>query len=175
MKFGILDVACGIDPEGDVNIDIVNVVEEYGHRPGRFIVAAAQHLPFRDKSFEEARCNDLIEHLEDEEIAAVLNELNRVADRVVIKVPNAYFIPGSWKYSWTTLNTDYRKMMRQFPHKQIFDYMMLRGALEPVFKKVTVRGWGCWIDIPVLRRILALLSPVVPFLSQLLIARCESK
>ena len=175
MKFKILDVGCGIDPEGEVNIDITNVVEEYGNRPPRFIIASACSLPFKDKSFIEARCNDLIEHLEDEEIIAVLKELNRVADRVIIKIPNAYFIPGSWKYSWTTLNTDYRRIMRNFPHKQVFDTMMLREALEPIFKKVSIRGWGCWIDIPVLKRILAFISPVVPFLSQVLIAYCESK
>lgn len=173
MKLKILDVGCGIDPEGDVNIDVENVKVEYNCRPQNFIVASATQLPFKDKSFELVKCHDVIEHLEDEEILATLAEIKRVADRAVVKVPNAYFIPGAWKYSWSSLGTDYRRIMRRFPHRQIFDEPMLRDALKMVFKRVRIRGWGCWIAIPGLQRVLRLLSPLIPFLGQLLVAHCE--
>lgn len=175
MKFKILDVACGIDPEGDVNIDITNVSEAFAFKPANFIVASAAHLPFKNKTFETVTCNDLIEHLEDEEIMATLKEIKRVANRAIFKVPNAYFTPSAWKYSWTILETHYRQVMRRFPHKQIFDETMLKGTLGLVFKHVEVKGWGCWIDIPVLRKILALFSPRIPFLGQMLIAYCENE
>ncbi len=173
MIYKVLDVGCGIDPEGDVNIDIEDVKSEYGHQPKNFIVASSTHLPFKDKSFEMVKCHDLIEHLDDEDIIATLEEIRRVADRAIVKVPNAYFIPGAWKYSWSSLRTNYRRIMRKFPHLQVFDELMLRDALELVFKRVRIRGWGCWIAIPGLHRLLRLLSPLVPFLGQVLVAHCE--
>jgi SAM-dependent methyltransferase len=173
MEFEVLDIGCGIDPEGDVNVDIENVFTEYGRRPRNFIVATSSRLPFKDKAFRLVKCHDLIEHLDDEEIIATLEEIKRVSDRAVIKVPNAYFIPGAWKYSWSSLRTDYRAMMRKFPHRQLFDEPMLKDALELVFPRVKIRGWGCWIAIPGLQSLLRLLAPVVPFLGQLLVAHCE--
>lgn len=174
MKYDTLDIGCGVDPQGDVNIDIENVCQTYGYRaPRNFIVASARHLPFRDKTFKRVIANHLLEHMEDGEIIATLKEIRRVADEAKFVVPNAYCIPMSWKYSWTSLGTNYRKLMLKYPHKQIFDEIMLRDALQLFFGKVRIEGEGTWIAIRPLDKLLAKLSKRIPFLGEVLVAHCK--
>ena len=51
MKFDVLDVGCGETPKGDVNVDIYPI-----KCPGNnFLIAMADYLPFKDKSFNTVR------------------------------------------------------------------------------------------------------------------------
>jgi ubiquinone/menaquinone biosynthesis C-methylase UbiE len=54
----------------------------------RYLEADTFHLPFKDNSFDTAFHQGLLEHFADEEIQKMLCEQLRVAQRVVISVPN---------------------------------------------------------------------------------------
>ena len=153
FSFDMLDIGCGIEPCGDVNVDIENVYSKYGVRPKNFIVASATALPFKNQSFKVAYARWIIEHLKDEEVLKVITEIRRVAKRAIFVVPNAYFIPGCWKYSCTTIGSVYREIMRRSPHIQIFNEKMLRELLKTTFKKIKIYGEGTWIEIPVLEKL----------------------
>jgi SAM-dependent methyltransferase len=175
MKFDLLDIGCGTEAEGDVNIDIQNIKYVYSdHKPKNFIVASAVYLPLKNDIFNTARANHLIEHLDDDEIIKCLKEIKRVANSAIIIVPNVYWSPGSWKYGWTPVGSENRKSMLQFPHKQVFDVIMLRNTLNQVFDKITISGRGTWISIWPLDKILSLLSRKITFLSRELVAICRT-
>jgi SAM-dependent methyltransferase len=76
------------DPEVVVNIDI-----EPDGLPN-FIQLDAQRepLPFADKQFGVAYCSHVLEHLDNWEFA--LNEMERVADYVVIVLPDPQYFSG---------------------------------------------------------------------------------
>ncbi len=171
--FETLDVGCGIDAVGDVNVDIENVFEQYRYKPGNFLVASAMKLPFKEKSFQHANVGELLEHLDDGDILLLLEEVERVTEKATFTVPNAYFIPGAWKYSWTSIGTEYREIMRKYPHIQVFDRMMLEDLLKLFYKKVRIYGKGTWIDIWPINKLLALMARYIPFLAQTLVAHCE--
>jgi predicted SAM-dependent methyltransferase len=174
MKFGMLDMGCGMDAKGDVNIDVQKVYLKYKGKPKNFILASAVYLPFKNDAFKIARANHLIEHFSDNEVIKCLKEIRRVAGSAIITVPNVYWLPGSWKYGWTSIESENRKNMLLFPHKQIFDTVMLRNTLKLVFEKVTIIGKGTWISIWPLDKILTLLSRKITFISRELVAICES-
>jgi len=173
FQFNALDVACGIEPTGDVNVDTENIYLKYGIRPQNFIIASATALPFKNKSFKTANVRWLLEHLKDEEVLMTIKEVERVAERAIFVVPNAYFVPGSWKYSCTAIGTKYREIMLHSPHIQIFNEKMLRELLKGTFKNVRIYGEGTWIEIPILEKFFSLLAKKIPFFSQSLKAYCE--
>jgi ubiquinone/menaquinone biosynthesis C-methylase UbiE len=85
----ILNVGCGGRPLdfdksfGDVRLDI----ERF---PSVTIIADAQNLPFKDKTFELVYASHLLEHLENP--FKVIKEFKRVSkNMVVVKVPNAVY------------------------------------------------------------------------------------
>jgi len=55
----ILDVGCGDNPKGDVNIDLFFYV-----RGENFIIGEAHHLPFKTGVFEKVYSKHCLEHLE---------------------------------------------------------------------------------------------------------------
>lgn len=174
MTFELLDIGCGMDPAGDVNCDMENVVTDLGCRPQNFVIASAMALPFKSGSFHKARMMEVLEHLDDEQVIAALKETRRVATKAVISVPNAYCIPMAWKYSWTTIGSTYRQMLRKCPHQQIFDEAMFYLTLRIVYDKVKIKGAdGTWIAIPLLEKVLTALSGRVPFVARMLVADCE--
>lgn len=63
-----LDVGCGPNPRGDVNVDVDNVAKFFKNQLNRkipnFIVADACHLPFRSETFSQVVMVDVLEHLE---------------------------------------------------------------------------------------------------------------
>lgn len=96
----ILDVGCGSNPSGDVNVD---QVRKGGYNPqegdqlkGEFfdpkkipnyVIAEASHLPFKKGAFNVAYSSHTIEHLRNPE--AFLKEMTRVSDRkVIIRYPH---------------------------------------------------------------------------------------
>lgn len=54
--------------------------------PGADVIAAAQSLPFRDRQFEIVTAFDMLEHLREEDVPAVLREFARVAGRFVFSI-----------------------------------------------------------------------------------------
>jgi SAM-dependent methyltransferase len=86
-----LDVGCG-SKKISTAVQAVTVDVDRKHRPN--VVASVLCLPFRDGCFETVSAFEVIEHVEDDELA--LHELKRVSrNKVVLSVPNAlrYNIP----------------------------------------------------------------------------------
>jgi len=76
----ILDVGCGFDPHGTVNVDITR-------NSNAEILASALSLPFKDNSFSLVLCSHVLEHLSDP--AKAFHEISRVSrSRFVIRVPH---------------------------------------------------------------------------------------
>ena len=97
-----LDVGCGHEPKGDVNVDLFP--EATAHRSAdqqkcddqpldvknipNFVRADAGHLPFKDGAFRRVYSGHTIEHVEDPE--AMIDELLRVSScEVEITCPHA--------------------------------------------------------------------------------------
>jgi len=85
-----LNAGCGATREGDVLLDINPscVPKDKG------VVGDVAHLPFKTKSFDEVICFDVIEHLPKKNGLKAIRELERVAQHVRLKVPNAWQISG---------------------------------------------------------------------------------
>jgi len=88
-----LDVGCGPNPRGDVNIDLENVGKFFKERLNRrienFVVADACHLPFRGEVFSQVVVVDVLEHLERDWLC--LDEIYRVLKsrgRLLLHTPN---------------------------------------------------------------------------------------
>jgi len=103
----ILDIGCGPDPQGTVNLDLFQSWSPHtkGTIDGRtipnFIQGDAQYLPLRSHSFDLVYVSHLLEHLQDPDRG--LRELARVSEAAVILVPNN---PVTWEhpehlYSWS--------------------------------------------------------------------------
>jgi len=100
----ILDVGCGNNPKGTVNIDV-----EIKHNIENFIKADAQNLPFKTNAFSESISDHAIEH--------VINVENMVAElkRVTYK-KITIFTPLLFSYGFREL----LKKKEQRKHKQYF-------------------------------------------------------
>jgi len=71
VMFRKLDVGCGHDPKGDINVDLfLNKSERYDDTSlnvktiPNFIRAGACHLPFKDKCFVIVICFHVLEHVD---------------------------------------------------------------------------------------------------------------
>jgi SAM-dependent methyltransferase len=66
------------------------------------VCADARRLPFGDGSFDIVTCSQLLHHFPDEEIPAVLRELDRVGAHVVVSDLRRSWIAagGFWLLSW---------------------------------------------------------------------------
>jgi ubiquinone/menaquinone biosynthesis C-methylase UbiE len=95
----ILDVGCGGDPKGDVNVDLYPMASPHRAeapdidlRPQKipnFVLADGQHLPFKSNSFDIVYSFHLIEHVNNPSL--LVWELIRVASRkVILKCPHRY-------------------------------------------------------------------------------------
>jgi len=64
-----LDVGCGANPQGDVNVDLYPInspdhckVKYVGSDHPNFVRADAHHLPFRNDLFDEVLLDNILEH-----------------------------------------------------------------------------------------------------------------
>lgn len=145
-----LDIGCGKNYEGDINLD--RYIEDPDHfqrmrdgtidprRIPNFILADAYHLPFRDEAFDEAVLNHVIEHLLEPSIA--LREVKRVTKhRVRIKIPSAMAnIREAHLYSW--------------------DLFTVKNFLHNFFPSVEVKGFGV-VEFPLFRRYFPALNRIL--------------
>lgn len=91
----VLDVGCG---RGDVLSRLNGKVLAFGcdlshrglmHVGGKVALARAEHLPFRNASFDLVLCSEVLEHLTEDHMLEVCREMIRVARHyIVITVPN---------------------------------------------------------------------------------------
>ena len=97
----VLDVGCGLNPRGDVNVDLY--IDSRQRRQGKgpdlnlgsiqnFVQADGRDMHmFKDRHFDTVRCYHLIEHIPD--WWNLLKELWRVTDRhLIIVCPNRYWL-----------------------------------------------------------------------------------
>ena len=84
MEISSLNVGCGLDPWGDVRIDLGCEFLDLRFKPT--ILADAHCLPFRDGAFKKAKSSHVLEHLKCPSKA--LNELLRVTqEEIVLRFP----------------------------------------------------------------------------------------
>lgn len=79
-----------------------------GKAPGQadFVVADAQHLPFRDGAFDKVLCTETLEHVPDDR--AAIRELLRVLrpdGDIAVSVPNLWPEVLFWTLSWEYWHT----------------------------------------------------------------------
>lgn len=79
---------------GDVNVDIA-APRDVPHGPGAVSYGDAERLPFADKAFGAVIASHVVEHTE--RPAAVLAELERVADRSFVIVPR-WWAAHTWAH-----------------------------------------------------------------------------
>jgi len=157
----ILNVGCGGRPKdkacylGDVRID----AKRYSPVT---IVMDAHRLGFRDSTFDEIYCFEVLEHVESP--MKVLRELKRVLKsdgRVIITVPNVWY--------WRTV---YKAVVRQFwrfnelpttDHKQAWDIDAFHNLAYQVGFRIIQVEWIDWYP-----RGKHKLDPIEPILKRIL-------
>jgi SAM-dependent methyltransferase len=84
----ILDVGCGVNPRGDVNVDFVRGGDYGQYRTRADVIASAESLPFRDESFDCVHFHGLLHHLRNPESG--WKEILRVTRDIVVGVEPNY-------------------------------------------------------------------------------------
>ncbi|MBS1868991.1 MAG: class I SAM-dependent methyltransferase [Actinobacteria bacterium] len=131
----VLDVGCGdgrltnrlvARHERVVGVDIA--AEALRHVAAETHVAPVTALPFEDRAFELVLCTEVLEHLDDEQLACALRELSRVASRfVLVSVPFEESLANAEGRC-----PDCRATFHVFRHHQRFDAARL-AQLVPGF------------------------------------------
>jgi len=111
--FEVLDVGCGANPTGTVNCDLFPGDSEHRLKSlipkdmPNFILCDAQHLPFRDNSFETVFSKYALEHVGQKPQATnqgpfyMLKEMVRVSKRTIdVRVPHRFSLANSEKRFW---------------------------------------------------------------------------
>lgn len=84
----IIDLGCGNSPKGDINCDL----KHYESKVENFVLCDIHYLPFRDKTFEEACCTEVFEHIYSHNL--VLKETKRILKNggiLMLSVPNIFY------------------------------------------------------------------------------------
>ena len=99
----ILDVGCGTDPHGDVNIDLFSgecyedaarVIPLKSRAPNP-VIASAEWIPFRGAMFSLAVSYEVLEHVDSP--VRMIREMMRCARRIMLTTPNAMFLNKVWR------------------------------------------------------------------------------
>ena len=92
----LLDVGSGSHPHprADVTCDLYFCAEYQGGKfnaleQKNFVICDAQHLPFRDQTFQESNCTHVLEHLDDPRLG--LSELQRVSKEGYLEMPSLLY------------------------------------------------------------------------------------
>lgn len=128
-----LDVGCGQNPQGDVNVDLF--LHSNIHRLGdlkeipNLICADCHFLPFKDKSFNIVFSSHLLEH-KGVQLVPMCKESLRVAkNKVIIQVPNMF-----------------RKSKYSPAHDKIFSKDLFHKIFKNFKKKVSYCGYD-WTQL----------------------------
>lgn len=104
-KFETLDVGCGNNPRGDVNLDCFPdrreqcVIRWNPKKVKNFILADCENLPFQDGVFRRIFAIHVLEHLKNPHQA--LKEWKRVGKIIDIRVPSAYDLDQTRTHIYT--------------------------------------------------------------------------
>jgi len=112
-----LDIGCGLNPKGHVNVDTDRSIPKRKSIPD-FILADAQNLPFRDECFSLAYASHVLEHVPNP--LQALREWNRVERVVEIYTPSAFDLDQTKDHIFT------------------WNVQTLKNILSKVFKNVSV-------------------------------------
>lgn len=157
LSLNVLDVGCGAIPKGDINVDFFKggVNKQVGNQKTgvyvnpknirNFVVADAQHLPFKKCIFNRVICNHVIEHVANPYL--LLTELLRVAKReVVVTCPHRlsrgakkpfhkhYFNCKWFEASLTNYNVQITASLKGFPN-ELFGLFMLPDEIRVAIRK----------------------------------------
>lgn len=123
----ILDVGCGNNPQGNINLDryineetlhvnSMNLVLVDPKKIPNPVKADAHFLPFRNGSFEKVLCRHALEHLRNP--AKALKEMVRVSNSVIsLILPHRYSL-------------NHRKAWKKGTHKSSWNLTYTRGFLN---------------------------------------------
>ena len=134
-----LDVGCGPNPTGDVNLDYGPTQQntKNGVRTKANIYGDAIHLPFRSKAFDSVNCFHCLEHLRDP--ATAIRELERVGKTVHVKVPHRY-CPGNNRnksHLWSFTEAWFKR--RGYKTTVSVTYRWFRLPLIPAWNEIDAR------------------------------------
>lgn len=133
----ILDVGCGDNPKGDINLDIKLYSDEIVRgkvvRTRADIIGDVNNLPFRDNSFDKVICHHLIEHL-DKYIHAILGLIKVSRREVEIRVPHRYSRNAKAPY-----------------HKNYFSRSHVERVMKLLREKGIIKGYDVKIYYTILR------------------------
>jgi len=116
-----LDVGCGSQPRGDVNLDLFFGLSPHHRNPihpkeiPNFVLGDAQHLPFKGGAFTAVVADNVLEHLERPYEA--LGEFIRVARTAYIVVPNNPVLEEHPEHLYTWTSTSLRNLLSRFYEK----------------------------------------------------------
>lgn len=160
-----LDVGCGINPKGDINVDVFrgglnpqlgDQVEGEFMFPCKiknFIVADAMYLPFRDETFTTVFSSHTIEHVQNPLL--MLREMCRVAnEKIVVRCPHrkgsgairtyhVNYLDENWfKKSCRGLGVKCKSSVISYDLPFTHRFKKLLGRLSSTFEKSPVlQGW----------------------------------
>jgi SAM-dependent methyltransferase len=123
-RAGTESVGCDLSVEGVVRAAHFARSEGVADRT-TFVVCAAEHLPFADATFGSASAVALLEHLDDDDVAAAeLARVLRPGGRLFVTVPHAYrYMPP---FTWPP----YLLHDRRIGHKRHYTEARLRALMS---------------------------------------------
>lgn len=115
-----LDVGCGENPKGDVNVDLFVGKNPQSKRAfinpkniRNFVQADIHFLPFKDNAFEETFCYHVLEHRGVKVISAI-QEMVRVTDGILeIEIPHRVIGKQSPAHDKNFSYNSFRKLLRR--------------------------------------------------------------
>lgn len=137
FAFGkVIDVGCAegyVFGSNAVNVDIYRCKPDIPN----FVLADANHLPFKDLAFDCCVMGELLEHVESPE--RILEEAQRVASIIILSVPN--------EHEWhSRLNPfDNPGHIRHYTQTTFIHEVQRAGIVLIQFVKVNLVGWSHFI------------------------------
>lgn len=136
----VLDVGCGANPMGDVNIDLFIGHTEHRSKPlipeeiQNFIHCDACNLPFKDNSFDKVFSKDTLEHvgrkpqINNPSPYNALKEMIRVSSKKI-----EIFVP----HRFSMANTEKRFWRRE--HNAFFNLRWFERVIPKIEKELSIR------------------------------------
>lgn len=144
-----LNVGCGPDADGDIRIDITRVYWLFGRTTAN-IIADAQHLPFRDKCFDELKAYHVLEHVSNWRKA--LLEWCRVSESLDIVFPiDSYQPHTAWRFFFSLPYIP--RLLVRLPAITREHFWQFKNRIRIVLAVIKKQGFDCqlsYVDMPIL-------------------------